>query len=421
MTSPIADGDLGTRWSQRRAHQRWLHDHAISLLDFYQHRSIDPDGGFFELEDDGSRRPTAARQLFTSTRMVHVFGIAELLGKPGARAIVDHGMRHLREALADREHGGWYWSVGADGPVDASKQHYGHAFAILAGATASQAGHPDGPALLEDALAIHEQRFWDERAGAARESFAADWSAPEAYRGQNGNMHLTEALMAAFEVTGDDVLLERAHRIADKLVNGAARANGWRLAEHYTQTWEIDFGYNREDPFNLFRPYGSTTGHWLEWARLVLQLWELRGRADAWMPEAAARLFDRAVQDGWDARAGGFCFTVDWDGRPFNRDRYWWTVTEAIGAASFLARIDGDERFERQYRRFWDYADRCLIDHEHGSWFHQLTPENRPTRDPWFGKPDVYHSFQACLVPLIPTDVGLARGVRDGWYGRDER
>lgn len=417
MTHDLLRGatvDAGTRWDQRPSHRRWLLDHALGLLDFYQHRSIDPAGGFHELEDDGSPRAGDERQLFITTRMVHVYGLGALLGVPGANTIVDHGMRHLRGALADRDHGGWHWSANAEGPVDAGKQHYGHAFVILAGATASLAGHPDGRALLEEALDVHASRFWDEQAGAAREAFAADWSDCEPYRCQNGNMHLTEAFMAAYEATGDEVLLERATRIADKLINRSARGNGWRLAEHYDERWEIDFDYNRDDPYNLFRPYGSTTGHWLEWSRLVLQLWELRGRAEEWMPEAATALFDRAVEDAWDVERGGLCFTVDWDGRPFNRDRYWWTTTEAIGAASFLARTVGDERHELLYRRFWDYADRCLIDHRHGSWFHQLDADNRPTRDPWFGKPDIYHSFQACLIPLLGTDVGLARGLHDG-------
>lgn len=411
---PADAGVAGPSWLETPAHRHWLHHHAISLLDFYQHASIDPDGGFFELDDAGRPRDLPVRQLFITTRAVHCFALAHLMGKPGAAALVDHGIDHLTGALADRRHGGWFWSVGAGGEGDSSKQHYGHAFVILAGASATVAGHPEGSELLERALAVHDERFWDDEAGAGVEQYAADWSELEDYRGQNSNMHLTEAFMAAYEATGDSQLLERAYRIADKLINQLTRENGWRLAEHYTSDWRIDRDYNRDDPYNLFRPYGSTTGHWLEWSRLVLQLWQLRGKRDGWMPEAARALFDLAVEDSWDTERGGFCFTVDWDGSPFNRDRYWWTTTEAIGAAAFLLRLEDAPRYEAHYRRFWDYADACLIDHEHGSWFHQLDPENRPTQDPWFGKPDLYHSLQACLTGLLPVDAGFAVGLRDG-------
>lgn len=410
QTGPTA----GQPWLEAPTHRRWLHEHALELLDFYQHASIDPQGGFFELDDEGNPRNLEARQLFITTRAVHCYSLAHLMGKPGASTLVDHGIQHLNGALADREHGGWYWSAGDDGPIDSAKQHYGHAFVILAGASATVAGHPDGPDLLESALEVHDRYFWDDEAGAGVEEYAADWSGLSDYRGQNGNMHLTEALMAAHEATGDGEPLARAERIADKLINQLTRANEWRLAEHYTADWQIDHEYNRDDPFNLFRPYGSTTGHWLEWARLLLQLWELRDRREEWMPEAARTLFDLALAESWDTERGGFCFTVDWNGQPFNRDRYWWTTCEAIATASFLLRVDGAPRYEALYRRFWDYADAKLIDHEHGSWFHQLDPDNRPTQDPWFGKPDLYHSLQASLLGLLPTDVGLAVGLRDG-------
>lgn len=401
-------------WFDSDSHRLWLYNEAVRLLDFYQYASHDPRGGFHQLEDDGTPRNMPNRDLFITTRIIHCYSLAHLMGKPGAPALIEHGMRHLKTELKDHEHGGWFWSGGPDGPIDSSKQHYGHAFVILAAASAMMAEQPGAQELMAEAREIHDRYFWSDEDGAAREEYPADWSELSTYRGQNGNMHLTEAYMAAYEATGDDVFLERAERIANKLINQLTRANGWRLAEHYTEHWEIDFEYNRDDPYNLFRPYGSTTGHWLEWSRLLLQLWETRGRTDDWMPEAAKNLFDIAVREGWDHEKGGFYFTVDWDGKPFNRDRYWWTLTEAIGAAAFLHKIDGDPKYEQLYRSYWDYADRYLIDHQHGGWFHQLDPDNQRTRDPWFGKPDLYHSFQACLIPLLPTDMGLALALKSG-------
>ena len=44
------------------------------------------------------------------------------------------------------------------------------------------------------------------------EEFARDWSEISQYRGQNSNMHLTEALMAAYEATGDKSYLGKAER-----------------------------------------------------------------------------------------------------------------------------------------------------------------------------------------------------------------
>lgn len=51
----------------------------------------------------------------------------------------------------DSEYGGYYWSVGYDGPSDATKQAYGPAFVLLAASSAKVAGHPDADRLITEA------------------------------------------------------------------------------------------------------------------------------------------------------------------------------------------------------------------------------------------------------------------------------
>ena len=277
-------------------------------------------------------------------------------------------------------------------------------------------GSPEADEILREVWSLLEKRFRTEPTGLLADEFAEDWEGPTSYRGQNCNMHFVEALMAAADATGDRVFLERAERIAVKLIAELTASNDWRLAEHYNERWEIDRDFNRDDPENLFWPYGSIIGHWLEWARLLLQLRDALGSTDneAWMLAAAQRLFALAIEEGWDTRIGGFVYTVEFDGRPFNRDRYWWTHAEAIGAASVLARITGDPLYERWYRTFWDFVDGHFIDHRRGGWYPQLDRRNTPTETPWKGKPDLYHSLQAYLFPLIPAGKGLASSLRDG-------
>ena len=114
-------------------------------------------------------------------------------------------------------------------------------------------------------------------------------------------MHLTEALMAAFEATGERGYLDKAESVASLIINRHARSEGWRVAEHFTGSWEVDRAY-QGDP--MFRPSGTTPGHALEWSRLLVQLWELGGRSQGWMIEAAKGLFRKTVVDrlGREAR-----------------------------------------------------------------------------------------------------------------------
>ena len=326
------------------AHRLWLIDNARALFDFFQLPSFNPAGGFFSLDENARPLPPkpghkgADRQAPGTARMAHAFAVAHLLGLPGADRIVDHAVAFLWERMRDREHGGYFWRVDDEKPTDATKQAYGHAFVLLAASSAMCVGHPDAPRLLADVTQVIENKFWDKRAGASTEEYNPDWSPMGAYRGQNSNMHLTEALMAAFEATGERSYLDKAESIASLIIDRHARNEGWRVAEHFTDKWEVDRAY-KGDP--MFRPSGTTPGHALEWSRLLVQLWELGGGSNGWMIEAARGLFHKTTSIGWDRKLGGFYYTLDWSDRPDQTDRFWWPLAEGVGAAAALGSVDG--------------------------------------------------------------------------------
>jgi mannose/cellobiose epimerase-like protein (N-acyl-D-glucosamine 2-epimerase family) len=403
------------KWIALASHRAWLLGQAEKLFSFFERRIINPLGGFYDLDDEG--RPTApgygegekpARYLFATSRIVHVYALAYLMGRPGADLIVDHGMNFLWNGHRDPEHGGYYWDVGYDGPSNSTKQAYGHAFVLLAASSAKAAGHPDADRLITDILTVLKERFWEEQYGAVAEEFSRDWQPFDSYRGQNSNMHLTESLMAAFEATHDSTCLRMAERVADLIIGRHAAANGWRLPEHFTITWSVDRSYAGNP---MLRPYGTTPGHSLEWSRLLLQLWELGGRKLSWLPQCSKALFGQAVLDAWDKRSGGFYYTLDWDGRPLIRDRYWWPCCEGVAASAFLNAIDGDTSYEEWYRRIWNFIAVRFIDRENGGWRAQIDDSMRPNSGPFFGKVDIYHAMQACLIPTLPTTGSIARGL----------
>ncbi len=351
------------------------------------------------------------RQVHDVTRTVHCYAMAHQLGLPGADRMVDHGMDWLWSRQRDAARGGYFWAVHDQGAVNATKQAYGHAFVLLAASSAMVVGHPDAERLLADVTEVLRARFWDAAAGAVREEFGADWSQISAYRGQNSNMHLTEALMAAFEATGEGEYLTMAERAAGLIINCHARAEGWRVAEHFSADWQVDREYEG-DP--MFRPGGTTPGHALEWSRLLIQLWQLGGQKQAWMREAAEALFLRTCEIGWDEDKGGFYYTLDWQDRPARRDRYWWPCCEGIAAAAVLRAVGGDARFETWYRRIWSFAATRLIDPVGGGWFPELDDQMKPVNRVFQGKPDIYHAVQACLIPLVPPTGSVTAGLKAG-------
>lgn len=395
----IGPKDFDGFWLETEQHQSWLKADAVKQLDFFR-KSFNASGGFDQLDGHGKSMPGLPQELFATTRLVHSFAMGKLFGVPDCDAMIDHGMRYLRSHHHDPIHGGYVWSLQGDEIVDDRKLAYGHAFVLLAASSAKLAGHPDADALLGDIENVLEERFWEEEHGLFCDETNRDWTPFSTYRGYNANMHATESLLAAFEATGKQAFLQKAGRILEFFVYGIAAQNDYRIYEHYEKNWDVDTAYSG-DP--MFRPAGTTPGHSFELARLLLQYWDLAGRTDDRAPVEARKLIERALVDAWDDEKGGFYYTLNFDGSPDIKSRYWWPVTEAIGAMAALIKLERNPKDETWYRKIWQCADASFIDHENGGWYPEIDENGLHTSRQFKGKPDIYHALQASLFPLSPA------------------
>lgn len=387
LADPLRDPD----------HRAALAADARAQIDFFR-ASLDGNGAFSTLDRAGRAIPGHPQELHQTTRLVHSYCLADAWGAPDCAPVIDAGMTALWQRHRDATHGGYVWAVSADGIADDRKLAYGHVFVLLAAASALQAGHDDAPRLLADIEAVIAQRFWDQGSLRLREEYLRDWSPFSTYRGMNANMHGAEAFLAAFEATGKEVYLDRAGAILDFFTARIAPAHGWRIPEHYFETWTPDPSYEGNP---MFRPAGTTPGHALEFARLLLQHWDLVGRTDPKIPARARTLVQTALADAWLAQ-GGLAYTLGADGQVARSDRYWWPVTEALGALGALIKVAPDPQDALWYRRLWDFAQAHFIDHTRGGWIPEIGPDGAPQEAQFIGKPDIYHAIQADLFGLCP-------------------
>jgi len=371
--------------------------------------SASPEGGFGWRLNSGGLDPARGRPLWIGCRMIHCLALGSLLGRHGDAGRVDAGLEALSTAYADDVHGGWF--ADADRPGEGRKEAYGHAFVVLAGASATVAGRPRGRDLLDRALGTVLERFWDARAQMPYESWDVGFTELEDYRGGNAAMHMVEAFLAAADATGDVAWRVRALAICERMMTGA-RDLGWRMPEHFDADWNVRRDYNIDQPRHPFRPYGATPGHAFEWARLVLTL-RAAHPTPTWFLEAAERLVETAWADAWDVQRGGLVYTTDVDGEPVVSERFHWVACEAALAAWALHRATGDDRWASVYALALGFLrEHHVIEARPGAWWHELSEHNERIELTWVGSPDVYHALQTMILPSLDLSPGLAVALR---------
>ena len=374
----------------------FLAEQVRCIVDFYYPDCIDYDlGGYVnQFRDDGSIFDYQTKHLVGTCRFIYNFATAAtMLGKPEYIEAARHGVQFLVEHHRQPT-GGYAWLLDGLNVADATNHCYGHAFVLLAYATAVKAGITEAAPLLAETYELMEERFWRADDSLYVDEISSDWSVIAPYRGQNANMHTCEAMIAAYEATGDRRYIERSRIIARKVCIDLAGQSGGFIWEHYKEDWSIDWEYNRDDPKNLFRPYGFLVGHWIEWAKLLLILEE--HNPEPWMLPQATLLFDTAIEKGWDHGNGGFNYSISPSaedvrasgidplklgdrsaGQIIDSDRYYWVLSETVAAAGLLASRLDDDYYRDWYNRAWEWSIEHLVDSEYGGWYRILDNSNQ--------------------------------------------
>ncbi len=268
------------------------------------------------------RAMACARQLFVFSQA----GDAD-----HAHALFDALCRHFR----DSRHGGWFYSVDAQGaPLDRSKDLYTHAFIVFACAEYFAAlGNRDARDVADHTAALIETRFarqpGDALLDAARdEAFAQTAAGPL----QNPLMHLTEGWLAAgrafADAAYDSALLRTAQAVERRFVDPGTGCVA-----------ELPLG----SAGNRFEP-----GHQFEWFYLVSAAGARL--AATGLPDALARAYAFAERHGVDPQTGGVCAATDEQGACLDSTQRIWAQTEYLRALA--TRGGADDALARQIERF---------------------------------------------------------------------
>jgi len=326
--TPSSDNSLAfplTRAAHASRVRHWLQEEALPL---WANSGVDDKGGFYEKLGFDARPIAATKRMRTMARQIYVFAMAHKMGcNIEALPLIDHGLSFI-VSNGRGPHGGWIRSFDAQGGVlDATEDLYDQAFVLLALAHAHAAGHTQARPLMEETLTFLDAHLADADNGGFFENPTKD-NLP---RRSNPHMHLLEAFLAWFDITGEAQFLQRAGQIVNLFQARFFDPDSWTLGEYFTSDWQRAAGKMGE----ICEP-----GHHFEWAWLLTIYAKCTakklGRSAQDLSEAknapARKLYASTLAYGIN-RTTGLCFNkISKSGQSLDLDTRSWQQTEALKA-----------------------------------------------------------------------------------------
>lgn len=357
-------------------------------------------GGFFL-----NVREDAVKGGILNSRILWFFSsVYSLLGDEALLGDARHAYAFLRDRFIDRENGGIFWSVDAQGnPVDGSKHTYNLSFAIY-GLCAYYTASGDEQALK---LALELFELVEKRCADSVgyiECFSRAWERSEndklsengilATRTMNTLLHVMEAYTSLLAASGQETVRQRLIWIIDVILTKIYNPERERL--------DVFF----DDGMNSLLDIHSY-GHDIEAAWLLDRACEVAGddALTARVRGVAQILEDKILSVALtDSGLLNECVNS-----VVNTWRVWWVQAEGIvGFCNAWQKRRERDDFARAARSLWEYVKESVIDRRSGGeWFWRVSefdlPDGQsPVVEPWKCP---YHNGRMCIELLTRKEL----------------
>lgn len=342
-----------------------------NILRFWLDKMVDRErGGFYgRMTSDGVVDREAPKGAILTGRFLWTMSAAyRLTQNPEYLDAATHAKRFLIDALYDKEYGGVYWSVEADGtPRDTKKQFYALGFAIY-GLSEYVRATGDHEALeyairLYDAIETHSH---DTRYGGYIEATTRQWQPIEDMRlsakdrndrkSMNTHLHIIEPYTNLLRVWRTDELLESVCGLLDTFERHIIDSQSGHLRLFFDDRWQ-----SQSDMVSY--------GHDIEAAWLLVEAATVVG--DETLVEyfgGIARRIAEAAAEGLNAD-GSMSYEYDPTTAHRDDDRHWWVQAETVVGYYYMWHLYGDQRALDRAVKAWEYIEREIIDTEGGEWW----------------------------------------------------
>lgn len=344
-----------------------------NILCFWMENMVDYDLGGFYGRIDGQNKVHrhASKGAVMHARILWTFSAAyRLFNNERYKGMADRAFEYMAEYFIDREYGGVYWELDADGvPLQDKKQGYAQGFALYGFSEYYRA--TTNPKALELAIEFFDvvERFRDPKDGGYWEAFTREWQPIADMRlsekdeneakTMNTHLHILEPYTNLFRVWRDPKV-ERAQR---------------ELIEVFlTKIFDAETGHLRLFFDGQWQAKGNiiSYGHDIEAAWLLIEAAEVLGD-DVLLDKvnSYARRIGEAAKEGL-LEDGSLAY--EWKEGHLDSERHWWVQAEALVGFQYLHRCFPSEGYDRHAQRTWTYIREQLVDPEYGEWFWSRLP-----------------------------------------------
>ncbi len=357
-------------------------------------------GGFFgRITGRDVLMPDAPKGAILCARILWTFSaVYRLLGKQEYLDMATHAKRYLIDRFYDRDFGGVYWSLTAEGdPLDTKKQVYAIGFAIYGlseyhRATGDEEALTYAVRLFDDI----EKHSFDTVKNGYQEAFTRQWEEIADMRlsekdanerkTMNTHLHILEPYTNLYRVWKDDRLRERLHNLILLFTEKILNKETSHLQLFFNDDWQskssiISYGHDIEASWLLHEA--------------ALELGDTRLLVSV---ETVVRCIADAAAEGVTTE-GGMIYERDTNTGHTDADRHWWVQAEAVvGYFNIYQHFDDPVALQRSLD-CWEFIKKHLIDREHGEWFWSIRADgtvNREDDKAGFWKCP-YHNGRMCM------------------------
>ncbi len=380
-----------------------LTDHIIPFWSKLEDREK---GGFYGLltTEDLKLYKDAEKGVILHSRILWFFANCyRVLGDKTCLDKATHAYEFLTRYCVDRENGGVYWSMNADGTVKDSMKHtYCQAFFIYALSTYYDAsGDKNALDLALQVFDTIEKHCTDDVA--YLEAMDREWNLVSndalsenglmADKTMNTILHLIEGYTELLRVSGNQNVRERLVFLIELTMNRVFDSDKVILNPFF------------DKQMNVIGDVHSY-GHDIESTWLIDKACEVTGDAELFArvrkmnKRIAEKIYDIALEDDH--------LLQERENDRINKTRVWWVQAESVVGFYNAYQKYGDEKYKIAAEKIWGYIKDKIIDKREGSeWYNELDENEVPSNarqivEVWKCP---YHNGRMCMEIIERTKI----------------